>query len=223
MNFPDGLFPEAWQWAAWLLLLPAALWAACSAPWKRINGAGASHVWFGAIVVLSLLWSMKAGVKPGLTLHLLGATALTLMFGFRLAFLGMLAVLAANSLNGAAGWAAYGLNAGLTALLPCAAAWAGLRLVERFLPRNIFVYLFAGAFANAALVLAITALAATASLWAASVYGSQTLLDDYLPYFLLVGFSEAWLTGAFITLFVVYFPTWVSTFDDDRYLKEKRT
>lgn len=218
MNFPDGLFPETWQWAAWLLLLPAALWAARSAPWRRIGAAGASHVWFGAIVVLSLLWSMKAGVKPGLTLHLLGATALTLMFGFRLAFLGMLTVLAANSANGAAGWAAYGLNGCLTALLPCAIAWTGLRLVERFLPRNIFVYLFAGAFANAALVLAATALAATAALWAAAVYDGRMLLDEYLPYFLLVGFSEAWLTGAFITLFVVYLPGWVGTFDDARYL-----
>lgn len=223
MNFPDGLFPETWQWAAWLLLLPAVVWAARSAPWKRINGACASHVWFGAIVVLSLLWSMKAGVKPGLTLHFLGATALTLMFGFRLAFLGMLAVLAATTANGAAGWAAYGLNAGLTALLPTATAWGGLRLVERFLPRNIFVYLFAGAFANAAIVLAVTALMATMFLWAASVYDGQTLLGDYLPYFMLVGFSEAWLTGACITLFVVYLPSWVSTFDDDRYLKEKRT
>lgn len=223
MNFPDGLFPESWQWAAWLPLLPAALWALRAAPWRRIVSEGASHAWFGAIVVLSQLWSMKAGVMPGLTLHLLGATALTLMFGFRLAFLGMLAVLAAASLNGAAGWAAYGLNGLLTALLPCAVAWAVLRLVERFLPRNIFVYLFAGAFANAALVIVTTALAAAAALWAASVYDGRMLLDDYLPYSLLVGFSEAWLTGALITLFVVYFPAWVSTFDDARYLKEKRT
>ena len=222
MNFPDGLFPGAWQWTAWLFLLPVVLWALRTAPWRRIVGGG-SHVWFGAIVVLSLLWSMKAGVKPGLTLHLLGATALTLMFGFRLAFLGMLAVLAATSINGAAGWAAYGLNACLTALLPCVVAWGGLRLVERFLPPNIFIYLFVCAFANAALVLAVTATMATAFLWAASVYDSRTLLGDYLPYFLLVGFSEAWLTGALITLFVVYLPTWVSTFDDDRYLKEKTT
>jgi hypothetical protein len=35
------------------------------------------------------------------------------------------------------------------------------------------------------------------------IYGSQTLLDDCLPYFLFFGFSEAWLTGALITLFVV--------------------
>lgn len=219
MNFPDGLFPETWQWAAWLLLLPVVWRVAAETPWRRFGAAGASHVWFGAIVVLSLLWSMKAGVRPGLNLHLLGATALTLMFGFRLAFLGMLAVLAATSLNGAAGWAAYGLNAILTALLPCAVAWAGLRLVERVLPRNVFVYLFAGAFANAALVVAATALAATAALWAAAVYDGRMLFDEYLPYFLLVGFSEAWLTGVFITIFVVYLPSWVSTFDDARYLR----
>ncbi len=219
MNFPDGLFPESWQWAAWLLLLPLVLWAARSAPWRRLGGA---HVWFGAIVALSLLWSLKAGIRPGLTLHLLGATALTLMFGFRLAFLALLAVLAATSANGGAGWGAYGLNAWLTALLPCAAARLGLHLVERHLPRNLFVYLFVGAFANAALVVVATALAATALLWAASVYAGRTLVDDFLSWSLLVGFSEAWLTGAFITLFVVYLPAWVSTFDDERYLKEKQ-
>lgn len=218
MNFPDGLFPESWQWAAWLPLLAAASWAARSAPWKRLAG-GACNVWFGAIVVLSLLWTMKAGVRPGLTFHLLGATALTLMFGFRLGFLGLLAVLAATTLNGHAGWEAFGLNACLTALLPSAAAWAILYGVERFLPRNIFVYLFAGAFANAGLVLAATSLTAAAGLWAASAYDGRTLIDDYLPFVLLVGFSEAWLTGAFITLFVVYLPGWVSTFDDARYLR----
>ena len=223
MNFPDGLFSQNWQWAAWLTLPLPLAWALRTAPWRRVLEANRTHVWFGAIVSLSLLWSMKAGVRPGLTLHLLGATALTLMFGFRLAFLGMLAVLAATTANGAAGWAAYGLNAWVTALLPCAAAWAGLRLVQRWLPPNLFVYLFAGAFANAGLVVALTALAAAALLRAASVYDGAVLIGDFLPYSLLVGFSEAWLTGAFITLFVVYRPAWVSTFDDRIYLKERRS
>ncbi len=218
MNFPDGLFPESWQWAAWLFLLPAALWCMRIAPWQRLAGSR-SNVWFGAIVALALLWSMKAGVRPGLTFHLLGATAMALMFGFRLGFLGMLAVLAATTLNGDAGWAAFALNASLTVLLPTAVARIGLWLVERFLPSNLFVFLFAGAFANAALVLAATALSASATLWAASVYDARTLFADYLPYVILVGFSEAWLTGAFITLFVVYLPAWVCTFDDARYLK----
>lgn len=222
MDFPDGLFPQIWQWAAWLLLLPVVFRCIRTAPWQRLLGGG-SNPWFGAIVLLGLLWGMKAGVKPGLTLHLLGAAALTLMFDLPLAILGMLAVLALTSLNGAAGWAAFGLNAWLTAVLPCAVAWAGLRLVERRLPRNIFVYLLVGAFANASLTVAVTALAATLLLWLASVYEATILFEDYLPSFLLVGFSEAWLTGALMTLFVVYLPRWVVTFDDDRYLKENNT
>ena len=218
MNFPDGLFPEAWQWTAWLLLLPGVGWIVRHACWRRLAESG-SHAWLGAIVVLSLLWSMRAGIRPGLDLHLLGATVLTLMFGFRLASIGMLAVVAATTLNGAAGWSAFGLNALLTAILPCAVALAGLRLVERFLPRNLFVYLFAGAFANAACVLAAVGFASAGLLWAASVYDARTLAQDFLSYLLLVGFSEAWLTGAFITLFVVYLPAWVSTFEDERYLR----
>lgn len=223
MNFPDGLFPTAWQWAAWVPLLPAALEVARRAPWRRLAEGSTSHVWFGAIVALSLLWTLQAGVRPGLTLHLLGATALTLMFGFRLAFLGLLAVLAITTLKGGAGWQAFALNGLLGALLPCAVAAAVLALVERLLPRHLFVYLFVAAFANAALTLAVTALASAAVLWLAAVYEGRVLLDDYLPYWLLVGFSEAWLTGALITLFVVYLPSWVSTFDDERYLKEQKT
>jgi uncharacterized membrane protein len=37
---------------------------------------------------------MKAGVKPGLNLHLLGATMFTLMFGRQLAIVGFSLVLA---------------------------------------------------------------------------------------------------------------------------------
>ena len=55
----------------------------------------------------------------------------------------------------------------------------------------------------------------------AAVYSASTLLDDYLPYYLLLGFAEAWLNGALITLMVVYVPHWVGSFDDRRYLLNK--
>lgn len=218
MNFPDGLFPESWQWAAWLFLLPAVAWLMRKAPWKRLAEPGRSHVWFGAIVALSLLWTMNAGVRPGLNLHLLGATALTLMFGFHLAVLAMLAVLAVTTANGAGGWQAFGLNAWVLALFPVAVAHGWLRLVERRLPGHLFVFIFLGAFANAALTLGATAIAATLLLSAGTAYDMQTVFGEYLPYFLLMCFPEAWLTGAFITLFVVYLPEWVGSFDDSRYL-----
>jgi uncharacterized membrane protein len=34
-------------------------------------------------------------------------------------------------------------------------------------------------------------------------------------------FPEAFVTGMLITIFVVYHPDWVKTFDDDRYIKGK--
>jgi uncharacterized membrane protein len=37
----------------------------------------------------------------------------------------------------------------------------------------------------------------------------------------LLAFAEAWLTGAAVTLMVVYYPHWVGTFDDRRYLWKK--
>jgi uncharacterized membrane protein len=66
-----------------------------------------------------------------------------------------------------------------------------------------------------------TGLLACALLWLAAVYPAPTLLDDYLPYYLLLGFAEAWLNGALITLMVVYAPHWVGSFDDRRYLLHK--
>ena len=50
---------------------------------------------------------------------------------------------------------------------------------------------------------------------------SRDLVYLALPFFLLVGFSEAWISGAVITLMVVYRPGWVAAFDDRRYLIDK--
>ena len=47
------------------------------------------------------------------------------------------------------------------------------------------------------------------------------MLSEYLPFFLVVGFSEAWLTGMALTVLVIYRPEWVATFDDRSYLLNK--
>ena len=53
------------------------------------------------------------------------------------------------------------------------------------------------------------------------VYSPDYLLGDYLPYVFLLAFGEAWLSGMVVTLFVVYRPEWVGTFEDSRYLRDK--
>lgn len=217
MNFPEGLFGDGWSFGAFLALAMVWLWCLRIAPWRRLADASQLNVWLGSVVVLMLIWSMKAGVKPGLNLHLLGATALTLMFGRQLAILGLSVVMAAVTLNGAAGWDPYALNVLVTAVFPCLAAHALLRVVERYLPANFFCYIFCAAFFGAAIAVVSTGLLASLVLWLAGVYTAEMLLNDYLPYYTLLGFAEAWLNGAAITLMVVYYPDWVGSFDDRRY------
>jgi uncharacterized membrane protein len=221
MNFPEGLFSNELTFGALLPLALIWLWAIRTASWRRLADSGQLNVWLGTIVVLVLMWSMKAGVQPGMNLHLLGAVAFTLMFGWQLAIVGLSVVLAGGTVNdagGSIGWSSYALNALVMVVFPTFMAYTILRLVERFLPANIFVFFFVGAFFNAALTTAATGFVASLLLVLTGVYSAEMVFSDYFPYFILLGFAEAWLNGAAITLMVVYYPNWVGTFDDRRYL-----
>jgi uncharacterized membrane protein len=225
MNFPDSLFPELWEFAAFAPLALILFWCLRTAPWKRLADSSQSNIWLGTLVILTLVWSMKAGVKPGLNLHLLGATMFALMFGRQLAIIGFAIVLAAvtfnQSLKSIAAWQAYALNAMVLAVFPVLLADTIRRWVERFLPPNFFVYIFVTAFFGAAATAVATGLLATLLLWAGDVYPAAMLFEDYFPYYILLCFSEAWLNGAVITMMVVYVPHWVGSFDDRRYLLNK--
>lgn len=176
------------------------------------------NVWLGTIVTLTLMWSMKAGVQPGLTLHLLGATAFTLMFGRSLAILGLSAVLAAVNFNTGNGWEHIGLAALVSVICPVVVAETIRVLVKRWLPANFFVYIFVTAFFGAGIAVVAVGLLSTLLFWGAGIYPLEKLLNDYFPYYFLLAFAEAWLNGAVITLMVVYVPSWVGSFDDRYYL-----
>ncbi len=225
MNFSAELFEDGWALGAFALLALVWVWCARTGPWKRLADPVQANVWFGTIVALIVVWHLNAGVRPGLGLHLLGATAFTLMFGRQLAIVGLCIVLAAVMLNGGAhalaDWQPYALSALVTAVFPCFAAHAVLRATERFLPANFFVYIFVAAFFGAAAVVVATGVVASLLLWVAAVYPFEMLAGEYLPPYLLLGFAEAWLNGAAITLMVVYHPHWVGSFDDHRYLHNK--
>ncbi len=225
MNFPENLFDPAWIYGAYLPLALIWLWCLRTAPWRRMADSQLQNVWLGTVVVLTLMWSLKAEIKPGLTMHLLGATAFTLMFGRQLAIVGLSLVLAAVTYNSSSGivigWASYGLNAVMMIVFPVLVAGGILRAVERFLPAHFFVYIFFAAFFGTGLNVVLTGLASTLLLGAASTYSLDKLFSEFFLSYVLLAFAEAWLTGALITLMVVYLPHWVGTFDDRRYLWNK--
>jgi uncharacterized membrane protein len=218
MNLPAGL-PEAWVWLGHALLALAVLLAAWRAPWRRLATNEGSHVFLGAIVALSLLWTMTGKVGPALQFHLLGATLAYLMFGAPLAILAMIAVAGIAAATGTLPWASASLTALVSGVLPVLTAHGVLKLAETKLPDNLFIYVFIAAFFGAAVAMIASAACAWLLIAASPPHGA-TLGDDWLPMFVLLGFGEATLTGMLAALFVVYRPTWVGTFSDDRYLRK---
>jgi uncharacterized membrane protein len=221
MNLPADLLSPACYWVALVLQVALVALAAWPAPWRRLRDPVLLNVWLGTIVCVMVLWSIRAGIRPGLGFHLLGASACTLMFGPRLAFLVITLATFGLALSGSLDLSSTPINTLVMGAVPIAITLAILRLVERRLPSHFFVYVFAAAFFGAGLAMLATGLAATLLLGLSEVYPFEYLLTEYLPWFILMAWAEAFTTGAAITLMVVYRPGWVLTFDDARYLRNK--
>lgn len=220
MNLPYHLFSPGWHVAAAVLCVLAFVFAAVGVRWRELVHSGARrNALLGFAVIMMLLWSLRAGVLPGLNLHLLGAMAACLMFGPCLALFAIALALTGVTLNGAVEWAAWPINLVVMGLIPVLCAQGLRAIVDRWLPSHFFVYVFVLCFAGSALVVMLCGLAASVLLWAAGAYPWWQLAEQYLPYFLLLGFSEAWISGAVLTMMLVYRPEWVHTFNDRRYLR----
>jgi len=221
VNLPAALLPPDWMLLVHTLAAVLALWLLRTAPWRRLAEPATSHVFPASVVILTALWSIRPPLLGGIEIHFLGATVLTLMFGPRLAVFALALVLLGTAALGRLDPAALSLHLLVLGFLPVAASQLVLQAAERWLPRNIFVYLFIPSFLGAALTLAVTG---TVSLGLIGTLADAALADmawQSLPFCLLLAFGEATLSGMVLTLMVVYRPDWVGTFDDSRYLRKR--
>ncbi len=221
MNPATGVFSATWQQALWGLWIVTLLPFLAKSAWTPLRQPARLNLWCAAIAVIFTLWCIRYSVKPGLMLHLIGATILMLMFGPRLAQLALYLVMAGVAATGIAGFEGYPANALLAGALPVWLSWLLLQLIERRLPANIFVFIFVAGFLSAALAMAGSAVATVALHAAAGTYAVAYLTEYYLPYALLLSFGEAFITGMGMALMVAYFPQWVLLFDDKRYLARR--
>ena len=221
MNYPYAQLPTDWYWIAailYALLLIPTLW---SAPWSRFRQADGIHVFMGSCISLMILWQISTNAIPGLNYHFLGATLLTLMFGWQLALLAFSMVFIGLVLNGHGDWQALPLNILVMGMLPIMLSHGLFRLVDRRLPNHFFIYVFINGFFGAALCLLLTLLCASALLILAGVYTYTHLSHAYFPFLPLMLFPEAFLTGMLVSIMAAFTPSWVCTFDDSRYLHGK--
>lgn len=221
MNFTAGLFSDDIYWFAhypYLLIVLAALYRA---PWSRLRQPQQLHLFLGTVVGFMLLWSMKAGINPGLSFHLLGGTLLTLMFGWELAILALSLTLLGVTLSGGLPWLSFSLNALTMIVLPVMFSHLLYRLSVRYLPHHFFVYVLFNGYLGGALAMTLTVSTASLLMACCSNYSSSQLLHLYLPFAPFMAFAEAFFTGMLVAGLVLFHPEWIPSFDDRLYLKGK--
>ena len=219
MNISHGMLTQTWSFAAFGIYLFVWLAVLRTAPWRRLLDNSLSHGFLGSCVLLLALWHITTPHFPGLNYHFLGATLLTLMFRWQLAFVGMNLVLMGMCISGDGHWQTLPVNALTMGLIPILTSYALYRLVEWKLPNHLFIYLFINAFFGAALTIGVAVTVSALLLVSAGVYHLDYLLKEYFPFLPLMMFPEAFITGMLTTLAVVFYPQWVLTFDDTKYLK----
>lgn len=219
MELSPPLIPFPLLLAGHVFYWPLLIYAAVRAPWSRVRGNEASHVLLGSCVAVLLLWQIKAGLPGGPVMHLLGATVLTLMFGWEFAVVGLSAVLLGTELNAGIHWATLPVNGLLSVALPVVVSARFADLVRRRLPNHFFVYIYIAAFFGGALAIAAVGLASTCFILFAQPADLGQTLTQHVSSCVLLLFPEAFLTGTMMTLLVAYRPGWVISFEDERYLR----
>ncbi len=219
LHIPAELMPSFVLWFTNILFVCILLFAAIKVEFKQLlNNKPGQHVYFGAVVMLLLLWGLKAGVSPGLGFHHLGATLFTLMFGWPLAVFGLATILLASVLLQHNELIGLGVNGCLSIVIPVLTSYTVLKLSQKYLPDNFFIYIFVVAFFGAGIAVAASRLSSIVLLSLVNAYPETKLIEESLLYTPLFMFPEMFITGMLISVFVVYKPEWVITFDDKRYI-----
>ncbi len=219
LHIPVQVMPVSLLYSANVLFAIMLLFVVKKIEFKQLlNNKPSQHVYFGAMVMLFLLWGIKAGISPGLGFHHLGATLFTLMFGWALAILGLAVVLLVSVLLQYNEMAALGVNGCLSIIIPVFSSYAVLKLSQRYLADNFFVYIFVVAFFGAGIAVMFSRFFSIIVLSLVGAYPDAKIIEESLLYTPLFMFPEMFITGMLISVFVVYKPEWVLTFDDERYI-----
>jgi uncharacterized membrane protein len=221
MDIPADLLPDAYLWLAALVYVPLLLLALLSAPWSKIADNEASHVYFGAVVILIVLWTLRGGIQPGLDYHLLGVSTLVLMFEWQFALMAVSLLLAVTTATGPAGWESFAVNALVMGAVPVLFTRTFLYACQRWLPHNFFIYVFINAFLAGALSILLAGLASAWIQQLAGVHAPDSIAANFLLILPMLMFGEGFLNGAATSLVVAYRPQWVATFHDRWYLQGK--
>ena len=220
MSFAQSVLAPWALLLTWLLSLGVLAWALWGRPWQvLVADTALQHRWLGATLAVLLMWQLRAQAVDWLTLHLLFTVLMTLVFKAPLALVSNVLINIAMVVVGRNEWVLLGANVLVTGIVPAAVIVTVWRLVDRRLPDNLMVFLFACGFFGAALATLGGGLAAVVLIIVAGTDPQAIYLaQEYARFLPLLMPSEAFITGMLMSILLVYHPSWVATFNDHRYI-----
>lgn len=222
MNLPAQFFPGDFLWLTNLVFAILLARAAWFAPWKKVlDNPIRTNALVGLTLGIFLFWQLNAGFRPGYNHHIVGATLFVLIFGWQAAFTLLSGIMLATWLRADLSPASLGINGLMMIAIPVYFSELMLRLIQRTLPKNFFIFVLCNGFLCGGLAMILVVATATALLAGFSPNSWANIQRNYLIAAPIIIFAEAFSTGALITAFAVSKPEAVLNFDEDEYLTGK--
>ncbi len=176
------------------------------------------HLTLAILVIITLLWSLRAGIFAGLDIHFLALTTLAMMYGWKTAFVLTLPINTMLTLLGVDHSALLPSNLLISNLIPLVASYLIFMASHRWLARNIFVFIFVSGFINGAITGSLHLAISAAYLAFTNQYDWQVIYDNYLIFIVLMLFPEGLLNGMALAMLSVFKPEWLRVFSDRDYI-----
>ncbi|MFH4892266.1 energy-coupling factor ABC transporter permease [Vibrio sp. Y42_MX_L11] len=198
--------------------------AYCLPDWKKVvwpkleKEKEFQHLVFATLFFFSILWATQAGVKEGLQIHFLALTTLTMMYGWRMAFLISIPAMLVNHLLHDVSLLQLPTSLVLSALLPIFISYLVFLLSYHYLPRNIFVFIFVAGFFNGAITGSLHLLINSFYHLSVGHYDWETIQHNYFIFVPLLAFPEGLLNGMSLAVLTVFKPEWLRVFSDRDYI-----
>ncbi|BDU52833.1 hypothetical protein [Limnohabitans sp. INBF002] len=195
-----------------LACLTASLWLK---PWRMLVGTELLTPLLATLVLLPWLWALPSLHHMPLQLHWSGAPFVTLMLGWPLAVLALVAVgitttlISATSIDTAAALIVW------QGLLPATFALLLGAALRRWVAHHPFVYVLGRGFLGSVLCIFSASLLAQ---WTGHELPNVTSGLSLIAFWLMA-WGDAFITGMMCAIFVAFKPYWLATWSDHLYLK----
>jgi uncharacterized membrane protein len=223
MNLLHVSVPFSLALLGWALFVPAVLLSVRAVQRHGFLPEGAQqNAWLAGLVCVAFLWTLQVKTGDGIAFGMLGTALYVLLFGRERAVLGLTAALALHTFLADGSWLNLGLNGVLFGVVPALVASALQRALERWLPKNVFVFIIGNGMFVTLAATAVTSLALLGlSMSVAAAPSAALHLSEYVGISLMMAWGEAVVSGMIFSSLVIFRPVVVLTYREDKYLPRR--